>query len=57
VPQVRQIVTRLLLRPHPTARDIATEISAVLRRTEESRIYHWQQTTGDYPPSRRRETS
>ena len=49
---MREIFTRLLRRPRPTARQIADEINRVLRRNEEARIYHWHARTGTYPPHR-----
>ena len=49
---LRQIFTKLLQRPRPSARDIAATVSKVLRRTEESRIYHWLQKTRKFPPPR-----
>lgn len=40
-----------LLHKHPkTAAEIAEEVSRVLRRTVEARIYHWLETAGRYPP-------
>ena len=54
VSQVRQIFTELL-HPRPaSAAEIAEEVSKVLRRNEESRIYHWYERTGRYPPPRPR---
>ena len=50
--QLRQIFTRLLRRPAPTAEEIAGEVTRVLRRSEESRIYHWHKATGNFPPCR-----
>ena len=52
VSQLREVFTRLLRTPRPTARQIAEEISRVLRRNEEARIYHWYASTGSYPPPR-----
>jgi len=44
-----------LLHPRPaSAAEIAAEVSKVLRRNEESRIYHWYKRTGRYPPPRPR---
>jgi hypothetical protein len=54
VSQVRQIFSRLLRDPAPTAAQIAEEITRVLRRNEESRIYHWYAATQTYPPRRAR---
>jgi len=53
VPQLRALFSRLLRQPAPSAEQIAEEVSRVLRRNEESRIYHWKQTTHRYPPRRR----
>jgi hypothetical protein len=50
--QARQIFTRLLRHPPPSPERIAEEITRVLRRNEESRIYHWHKRTGKYPPRR-----
>jgi hypothetical protein len=52
VPQVRQVFTRLLRHPAPTPEEIAAEVTRVLRRNEESRIYHWYKATGKFPPRR-----
>jgi hypothetical protein len=52
VPQVRQIFTRLLRSPAPTAEEIAEDVTRVLRRNEEARIYHWHKATGKFPPRR-----
>ena len=52
VPQIRAIMTRLLRHPCPTSAEIAEEVSAVLRRNEESRIYHWWASVQRYPPRR-----
>jgi hypothetical protein len=52
VPQVRQIFTRLLRGPAPTAEEIAADVTRVLRRNEEARIYHWHNKTGKFPPRR-----
>ena len=51
-PQIREIFSRLLRDPPPTPDQIAQQVSAVLRRNEEARIYAWHQRTGDYPPPR-----
>jgi SRSO17 transposase len=51
--QFRQVFTRLLPRPRPTARQIADEINRVLRRTEEARIYSWIARHNRYPPPRK----
>jgi len=50
VPQVREILARLLRHPAPTARQIAQEVSDVLLRNEQARIYHWHARTGEFPP-------
>ena len=55
--QLRQIFTRLLRCPAPTAEEIAEEVTRVLRRNEESRIYHWHKATGNFPPRRSRSDS
>jgi hypothetical protein len=50
---MRAVFARLL-RPDPSSpRQIADEVSRVLRRTEEARIYHWYANTGKFPPRRR----
>jgi hypothetical protein len=36
----------------PTPSAIAAKISQVLRRNEESRIYHWHRRTRTFPPRR-----
>ena len=41
--QVREIFTRLLRDPAPSPERIAEEVTRVLRRNEEARIYHWHQ--------------
>jgi hypothetical protein len=51
-PQIREIFSRLLRNPPPTSARIAAEVSEVLRRNEEARIYAWRQRTGGYPPPR-----
>ena len=50
--QLRQIFTRLLRRPAPTAEEVADDVARVLRRNEEARIYHWHKATGNFPPRR-----
>jgi hypothetical protein len=50
VPQVRVIFTRLLRYSASSPRQIAREITAVLRRNQEARIYHWYARTGQFPP-------
>src|SRR5438445_236187 len=52
LPQMRAVFARLLRDPPPSARQIAEEVSQVLRRNEEARIYHWHKATGDFPPQR-----
>jgi hypothetical protein len=49
---MRQIFTRLLGQPAPTPEAIAEVVTRVLRRNEESRIYHWYKATGKFPPRR-----
>jgi hypothetical protein len=39
VPQMREVFARLLLPRPPSAAQIAAEVSRVLRRNEEARIY------------------
>jgi len=50
VPQVREIFSRLLRHPPPSPRQIAAEVTAVLTRNEQARIYHWHASTGRFPP-------
>ena len=50
VSQMREIFSRLLRNPPPTPRQIARQITRVLSRNEESRIYHWHADTGQFPP-------
>jgi hypothetical protein len=50
VQQVRQIFSRLLHDRSSTAAEIALEITRVLHRNVEARIYHWHQAIGRYPP-------
>jgi hypothetical protein len=52
VPQMREVFARLLQPDPPSPERIAEEVSRVLRRNEESRIYHWHKTTGKFPPRR-----
>jgi hypothetical protein len=54
VPQMRELFARLLQPKPPGAAQIAEEISRVLRRNEEARIYHWYKATGRFPPRRGR---
>jgi hypothetical protein len=52
VTQLREVFARLL-QPDPPGPDrIAAEVSRVLRRNEEARIYHWHAATGKFPPRR-----
>lgn len=44
--------SRLLREPPPSAERIAEEVSGVLRRNEEARIYAWYQRTKEFPPRR-----
>ena len=49
------VSTRVLLQPRPpSAAQIAEQVSQVLRRNEEARIYHWFAETGTFPPPRTR---
>ncbi len=57
MPQVRQIFTKLLQYPPPPPAHIAKEITSVLKRTEEARIYHYHKTAKRFPPRRRATTS
>ena len=52
MPQVREIFTRLLRDPAPSPAQIAEEVTRVLRRNEEARIYHWHAATKTFPPRR-----
>ena len=54
VPQARHILTRLLGDRPPSPEEVAAVVSRVLRRNEESRIYHWHKATGGFPPRRPR---
>jgi hypothetical protein len=54
VAQLRGVFARLLQPEPPSASRIAREVSRVLRRTEEARIYHWYKATGKFPPRRGR---
>jgi len=49
---VRQIFSQLLRDPPPNPEQIAEQVNRVLRRNEESRIYHWHKATGEFPPPR-----
>lgn len=48
MPQVRELLARLLRHPAPTAREIAQEVSDVLFRNEQATIYHWHARTGEF---------
>jgi len=50
VPQVREVLTRLLRHPPPGPQQIAREITDALIRNEEARIYHCHARTGHLPP-------
>ena len=52
MPQLREVFARLLQPDPPSPRQIAEEVSRVLRRTEEARIYHWYKATKKFPPRR-----
>jgi hypothetical protein len=49
---MREVFARLLQADPPSPRRIAEEVSRVLRRTEEARIYHWHKATKKFPPRR-----
>jgi hypothetical protein len=49
---MREVFARLLRPQPPSPRRIAAEVSRVLRRSEEARIYHWYKATGKFPPRR-----
>jgi hypothetical protein len=49
---MREVFARLLQADPPSPERIAKEVSRVLRRTEEARIYHWHKTTKKFPPRR-----
>ena len=51
---MREVFSRLLQPQPPSAAEIAEQVSRVLRRNEEARIYHWYAETGAFPPPRRR---
>jgi hypothetical protein len=48
------IFARLLRKPAPTPKEIAEEITSVLQRNEESRIYCWWRQHQKFPPSKRK---
>ena len=50
--QVRAIFAALLHKRPGRSAEIAEEISEVLRRNEEARIYHWHTRTKAFPPRR-----
>ena len=52
MPQLREVFARLLQPNPPSPRQIAEEVSRLLRRTEEARIYHWYKATKKFPPRR-----
>jgi hypothetical protein len=52
VPQMREVFARLLRPEPPSAARIAEEVSRVLLRNEEARIYHWHAAAGEFPPRR-----
>ena len=49
---LREACSRIIELAQLTLAGIVRELNATLRRKEEARIYHWQQTAGAYPPSR-----
>ncbi len=49
---VRQLLTELLRRRVQTMAAIARRVSQKLRRTEEARIHHWYEETGEIPSPR-----
>jgi hypothetical protein len=49
---MHEVFARLLQPDPPSAARIAQEVSRVLRRNEETRIYHWYAKTGRFPPRR-----
>jgi hypothetical protein len=49
---MREVFARLLQAEPPGPERIAEEVSRVLRRNEEARIYHWHKATGTFPPRR-----
>jgi hypothetical protein len=51
------IFAQLLHRPPNGLAAILEEVNDVLRRSEEARIYHWVNTHGQFPPSRRKPDS
>jgi hypothetical protein len=49
---MREVFACLLQPEPPSAARIAEAVSRVLRRNEETRIYHWHAATGKFPPRR-----
>ena len=49
---MHEVFARLLQPNPPGPSRIAAEVSRVLRRNEEARIYHWHAATGKFPPRR-----
>jgi hypothetical protein len=49
---MREVFACLLQPEPPSAVRIAEAVSRVLRRNEETRIYHWHAATGKFPPRR-----
>ena len=47
---MREVFACLLQPEPPSAARIAEAVSRVLRRNEETRIYHWHAATGTFPP-------
>ena len=52
MPVLREAMSRLLRQPRMSARENAEELTRVLKRTEEARIYAWDAEHGRYPPPR-----
>jgi hypothetical protein len=48
-----RVFARLLQPKPPSAAQIAEDVSRVLRRNGQARIYHWYAATGQFPPRRR----
>ena len=49
---MHEVFARLLQPEPPSPSQIAKEVSRILRRNEEARIYHWHAATGKFPPRR-----
>jgi SRSO17 transposase len=49
---LREVFSRVLALGRVALQGIVRELNEVLRRTEETRIYHWMANTGNYPPRR-----